>query len=173
MNGKNYKLAIIFLTLAVAITGCDFYYKNMPFVPIPPQKISGAVEIGSDWIEIVPPKPLKPLGYTNWIKLEYKGFKEMKDVKINDQSILELADGRNTKVEGFLYDDKGEEFELELSQSSAGPELYRKGISKIGDGKTDYSMVNFPYDRVYTKLKIRSEIPLKCDKVEWLGDKPQ
>jgi hypothetical protein len=173
MNGVKHNLAFIFVMLAVVLSSCDFYYKNMPFAPIPPQPISGPVEITSEWVEIVPPKPLKPLGHTNWIKLGYAGFKEMKDTKTFDQSILEMADGRNSKVEGFLYDEKGEEFALELTQSSGGPELYRKGVSKLGDGKTDYSAVQLPTDRVYTRLKIRSEIPIKCDKIEWWGDKPQ
>ncbi len=177
MNVKKYKSIFILALFAFISSGCDSFYRNMPFVSIPAQTISGSVVIGSEWIEIVPPQPLSPLGSTNWISLSYKGFKEMKDTKIFDQSILEMADGRNTKVEAFLYDDKGKEYELELFQSSAGPELYRKGkIIWSGEpnfSHPDYTEVKFPSNRVYTKLKIRSEIPFECDKIEWIGSKPK
>lgn len=165
------------LLFALFLNSCDFYYRNVPFVPVPPQTVSGPVVIGSEWIEIAPPESLRPLGSTNWIQLGYKGFKEMKDTKIFDQSILEMADGRNTKVEAFLYDEQGSEYELELTQSSVGPELYKKGKVKWSGepnfSQPDYSDVKFPFDRVFTKLKIRSEIPLECDKIEWVGNKPK
>lgn len=173
MNGKNYKIFFIFVMLAVALTGCNMIYKNVPFISIPPQTVSGPVEIGSDWTEIVPPQPLEPLGSTNWISLGFSGYKEFKLVKVNKENILELADGRSTKIEALLFDDKGESYDLELNQTSDGPKLYKKGEIKNVDGKPDYSATKFPGDRVFTRLKIRSEIPLKCDKIEWIGSNPK
>ena len=171
MNHRNYKSIVLLLLTTVFFGGCDFYYKNMPFVPIPPQTVSGSITIGSSWMEIVPPKPLKPLGVTNWITLGCKNYKVF-DWAENEKNILELADGRNTKIEAYLYDDRGESYLLRIYQTSNGPELHRKELSEIGDGKNNYSTVEFPKDRVYIKLKIRSEIPLECDNIEWQGSKP-
>ena len=169
----NYKLSFVFIILAVSSAGCNMIYKNVPFVSIPPQPISGAVEISGDWKEIVPPQPLEPLGATNWISLGYAGYKDFKSAKINKENILELADGRSSKVEAFLIDDQGKSYELELNQTSDGPKLYKKGETKIVDGIPDYSATKFPNDRKFTKLKIRSDIALKLEKIEWLGSNPQ
>lgn len=173
MKRGNYKLTFVFIILAVASAGCNMSYKNVPFVSIPAQPISGAVEIGGDWKEIVPPQPLEPLGATNWISLGYTGYKDFKSVRVNKENILELADGRSTKVEGFLVDDQGQSYELELNQTSDGPRLYKKGAMKMVDGKPDYSETMFPADRQFTKLKIRSDIALKLDKIEWIGSNPK
>ena len=164
--------AAVFLVLILSVSSCDFYYKNMPFASIPIQPISGSVEIGSDWVEIVPPQPLKPYGDTNWLNLEIIDYE--KDNPTNDEEgkILNLADGRKSKVEAFLYDDKGEGYELQIGGTSTGITFYRKMAINVTDGNPKYKAVRFPVDRTYTKLKIRSEIPLRCNKIEWIGSKP-
>ena len=77
MTGKNHRFAVVFIVSAIVLCGCDFYYKNMPFVPIPPQTVSGPVEIGSDWIEIIPPEPLRPIVKSQWINLGYFGYSKV------------------------------------------------------------------------------------------------
>lgn len=172
MNIKNVKFVFVLAVFAIILGGCDFYYRNMPFVPIPPQTISGPVEIGSGWIDIVPSKPLSPLGSTNWISLGYNGYEKGKYSE-GDGKFLNLADGRTTRIEAFLFDDKGEMYELEVSRTSNGPQLHKKGKVKILNGVPDYSETKFPNDRVFVRLKIRSELPLMCSKIEWQGSKPQ
>lgn len=159
--------------LAVISSGCDFYHKNMPFAPIPPQTVSGPVVIGPEWIEIVPPEPLKPLVKSQWINLGYSGYNNNGYSDPETEDSLNLADGRKTKIEAFLFDDKGESYELQLAGVGNGVILDRKAKVEIIDGEPRKVILDFPSDRVYTKLKIRSEIPLKCDKIEWIGSKPQ
>lgn len=84
-----------------------------------------------------------------------------------------MADGRKTRIEAFLFDDKGESYELQIGGTGGGVTLTRKFVIEIIDGKADYTFLNFPTDRVYVKLKIRSEIPLKFDSIEWRGSKPK
>ncbi len=172
MNIKNIKFVFVLAVLAFVSSGCDFYYRNMPFVPIPPQTISGPVVIGSEWVEVVPPKPLSPLGSTNWISLGYSEYEEGRYAE-GDGKTLNLVDGRVTRIEALLFDDRGEIYELEVSRTSNGPQLHRKGKVKILNGVPDYSETKFPSDRVFVRLKIRSEISLDCSKIEWQGSKPQ
>lgn len=168
---ENYKIIFIFVICAAVLSGCDFYYKNMPFVPIPPQKISGAVEIGPEWIEIVPPQPLRPIVHDPWITLGFLGYSKGDYNDRETEESLNLADGRKTKIEAFLFDDKGDSYELQLSGVGGGIILGRKMKVEIIGGKQENTVLNFPSDRVYTKLKIRSEIPLACDKIEWINAK--
>ena len=154
--------------LIIVVGGCDFYYKNMPFASIPAQTISGSVTIGSDWTEIIPPAPLRPIVHDPWIILGYFGYS--KGSFTDDKGeVLNLADGRKTKIEAFLFDDKGGIYELQISGTGGGIMLTRKIKVEIVNGKQRNIVLDFPNDRVYTKLKIRSEIPLECDKIEWIN----
>ncbi len=174
MNNKTCGLIVVLLALAFASSGCDFFYRNTPFVPIPTQTISGPVVIGPEWIEIVPPEPLRPTVKHNWITLGF--YKENKGDFTDDiqkGEILILDDGRKTKIEGFLIDANGESYELSISGRGGGIQLTRKMTAEVIEGRQKYKFVNFPIDRVYARLKIRSEIPLECDKIEWIGSKPK
>ena len=173
MIRKNYKSVLAALALVVALNGCDFYYKNMPFAPIPPQTISGPIEIGSEWVEIVPPAPLRPIAEHNWISLGFYGENKgdfTDDIQKGETLIL--ADGGKTKIEGVLTDNVGENYELQISGRGGGIILTRKMTAETDGQATKYKFSNFPTDRVYIKLRLRSEIPLKCDKIEWIGSKP-
>lgn len=171
-----YCQSLIHLLLAVLIfnlSGCGTIYKS-GFVSVPRQPVSDSIEITSEWVEITPPAPLIPYGNSQYIDLECEGYKKNDWSSAGDnENVLELADGRITKIEAFLFDSRGQGFELKVSQTSAGPELVRKGKVKWSGepnfSKADYSEVNFPPDSVFTKLRIRSQIPLKCNKIEWTG----
>lgn len=165
---------ITFVMVGIICGGCDFYYRNMPFVSIPTQTISGPITIGSEWIEIIPPEPLRPIVNYQWISLGFYGENkgDFTDQNQKDTALI-LQDGRKNRIEAFLFDDKGESYELQIVGRGGGIILRRKGEVREENGRFYYSSVNFPTDRVYTKLKIKSEIPLACDKIEWIGSKPQ
>lgn len=116
---------------------------------------------------------MRPIVRSQWINLGF--YKENKgdfiDGSENDETLI-LEDGRRTKIEGFLFDDRGESYELHIVGRGGGIMLRRKISDKTTDAEPDYTSRNFPSDRVFTKLKIRSEIPLKCDKIEWINSKP-
>jgi len=173
MNRKSFKLVFIAALFVFASGGCDFYYRNMPFVPMPIQSVSGPVEIGRDWVEIFPPQALKPYGNSNWLNIEFVGYKKDNHTDGEDGKVLNLADGRKTKIEAFLYDDKGESYELQIGGTSSGVTFYRRMSADVVDGKPERNVVRFPIDRIYTKLKIKSEIPISCDKIEWIGSNPK
>lgn len=171
---KNCKLIFIFLVVAAIFGGCDFYYKNMPFASIPPQAVSGPVVIGPEWVEITPPEPLKPLVDYQWISLGFYGENKGDFIDFTSKgTFLILEDNKRTRIEAFLFDDKGESYELDVVGRGAGIILRRKIADKTPNGKSESTSSSFPTDRFYTKLKIRSEISISCDKIEWAGSKPQ
>jgi hypothetical protein len=161
------------LVIVLTLGGCAAVYRS-GFVSVPRQPISSAVTIGSEWVEIIPPAPLIPYGSSQYIDLECDGYKKTDwSSSVDNENVLELADGRITKIEAFLFDNKGQGYELKVYQTSAGPELVRKGKVKWSGeanfSEADYSEVNFPPGSVFTKLRIQSQIPLKCSKIEWTG----
>lgn len=157
------------LVFALTYSGCSAIYRS-GFVSVPRQELSGALTIGSEWIEIIPPAPLKTYGTRQAISVEYsaQGFNYTDDEK---GEILNLADGRKTKIEAFLYDSQGEEYELQMIAS--GFLLGRKWVKENIATTSEYIIPKFPTDRTYTKLKIRSEIPIDCKKIEWIGYNPK
>lgn len=170
------KFFILLVFTFIFITGgCGVIYRT-GLVPIPNQPITGPIEIGSEWLEVVPPQPIKPWGIANLIKVQYLKYKQPTAKDLNsyskDGTILYLDDGRQTKIEAIVYDDKGEGHEFSISGTDGvgkGFELRPKWTTEIVDGKPQEVVHLLPLDRTYTKLRIRSEIPLKCDNIEWMS----
>lgn len=102
----------LMLTFLLLSSGCGAIYRS-GFVPVPHQPISGLIEIGSEWQEIIPPKPLKPYGTMPYMVIGFNDYRyPYADEK---RERLNLKDGRQTRVEAILYDDKGESYELQIS----------------------------------------------------------
>lgn len=162
--------SLLILAFVLTLSSCAAIYRS-GFVSVPHQEISGSVTIGSEWTEIVPPVPLKPYATLQEVVLRFDDY-DRKNFTDNLQGeILNLADGRKTKIEAFLFDDKGESYELQIMGTGGeggGFTLSRKMIPDIANGNPNYKYLNFPTDRTYVKLKLRSEIPIKCDKIEWV-----
>lgn len=170
---------LLVLLLAISLDGCKAIY-NTGFVPIPLQEVSGPVEIGPEWIEIVPPEPLIPYGWSQQFVL---GLDENQRTNIEgmelDGKTITLKDGREIQLEAILFDDRGKSYELRISGYGGNIE----GISGIwlglkpgpsegsGDQKQEYEKP--PSDRTYTKLKIKSTIPIKFNRIGWSGSVPK
>ena len=162
--------SLLILIFVLTLSGCAAIYRS-GFVSVPRQPISDAITIGSEWIEIVPPAPLIPYATLQEVILRFDNYDRKNFTDDLRGEILNLADGRKTKIEAFLFDDKGESYELQIMATGGeggGFTLGRKMIPDIADGKPNYKYLDFPTDRIYTKLKIRSEIPIKCSKIEWI-----
>jgi hypothetical protein len=150
--------------------GCDVIYQS-EFVSVPYQSISDSVVIGAEWVEIIPPTPLKPYKSIQEIVLRFDNYDRKNFTDDLQEKILNLSDGRKTKIDAFLFDEKGEMYELGISGTGGvggGISFTRKLKEEIINGKTEYSFQSFPADRNYTKLKIRSEIPIQINKIEWI-----
>lgn len=169
MDKPHYTALVFLIVMLMTISnGCDKVYES-GLVPIPKQPISGAVEIGSEWTEIIPPQPLKPLGKLS--KINFRCSIDDNKPIDKDGSVIYLKDGRTTKVEAVISDNKGEKFDLGIAGYGNGFIMYRKMSSEV-KGEKPFFSGDFPQDRIYTKLIVRSEIPLKCDNIEWISYVP-
>lgn len=151
----------VFVLLA---SGCQTIY-DTGFVPIPEQSIAGPLKIGPEWTEIIPPKPLVPYGFQNSVWVRYFNYQNNPSWS-EDLKSLYLKDGRKTRVDVFLYDEDGKEYEFRIS-----------GTGGAGGGvhfsyfREDNSVM-LPKDKVYTKIRLRSEIELDCEKIGFYSRVP-
>jgi len=167
------------LIFVLALSGCGAVYRS-GFVSVPRQPISGPVSIGPEWVEIIPPEPLIPYGTDQEIVIGYLDY-DRKNSSFDDTlEILNLSDGRKTKIEAVIFDDEGKQYELQISGVGGvhgGVWFTKKGEVKWSGepnfSQADYSDVRFPQNRSFTKLKMRSEIPLNCEYIEWVGVNPK
>ncbi len=160
-------------------SGCGPIYRS-GFVQPPRQPISGPVEIGPEWLELTAPEPLIPYGKNQVIVIGFNDYDKNGASWNEELELLNLSDGRQTRVEAFIYDDRSEEYSLTISGFggfNGGLWLSRKSEVNWDNvhnaSNPEYSDVGFPQDRRYIKLRIRSEIPLKCDFIAWTGTNPK
>jgi hypothetical protein len=150
--------------LTLAAGGYVMYSIDEAFFSSPVyQPISGAVSIGSDWMEISPPAPLKSVDMQQHVHLKMQGV----ELAENDYKTVKYRDGRLGKIEALLFDDKGYSYELQIVGIGVGIYLSRKRSPRPLDAPPTHEP-DFPHDRVYTKLRIRSDIPIHSDEIRWV-----
>lgn len=147
----------------------------MNFLSSQPQIISESIEINSDWKEIVLSVPLesKNLRQNVSLKMPESIWREaIWDESDPKRQTLKYGDGKSGKIEAILYDNKGETYELQINGKGGGFDLGRP-VKPRNPNDPPNNQPDFPTDRVYTKLRIRSDVPLRLDKIEWRGYDPK
>lgn len=147
----------------------DIFLKNKS------QPISNAIEIGQDWQEIIPPEPLKSKTSIQYVSLrmpENVWRNADWDEADTSHQTLKYADGTRGRIEATLFDEKGEAYALQINAKGGGFDLGRK-LPPRNLNEPPKHIPDFPPDRVYTKLKIRSDVTLRLDKIEWTGYNPK
>jgi hypothetical protein len=167
----NNKVFLFLLTLLIVtfFNGCEISSTKQP------QEISGPIRIDSEWKEIVPSTPLKSIKTIQYVSLRMpESVWRNADWDESDpkRQTLKYGDGQRGKIEAILFDDKGESYELQINGKGGGFDLGRKVPARNPDVAPSNKPV-FPTDRLYTKLKIRSDIPLNLEKIEWSGYNPK
>ena len=140
-----------------------------------PQIISESIEINPEWKEITPPAPLKSktLIQNVSLKMPESVWREATwDESDPKRQTLKYGDGKIGKIEAILYDDKGESYELQINAKGGGFQLGRK-VAPRNPNEPPTNKPDFPTDRVYTKLRIRSDVTIRLDKIEWTGYNPK
>lgn len=160
-----FKKIFAFILVLFLLGGCEILSPNQT------QPVSEAIEINSDWKEIFPPNPLKSKYSVHHISLKLNQPVELDGNDPNNLT-LKYKDGKSGKIEASLYDDKGESYPLQISGKGAGILLGRKLPPRDPSSPPENKPV-FPADRVYVKLRIRSELPLQVEKIEWTGYNPK
>ncbi len=163
---------ILMLMSVILLAGCGYVYRS-GFVRVPRQPISGPVEIGPEWIELIPPSPLIPYGAYQSVLIGIEGYDSLNYVDdVTKGDVLNFTDGRKSKIEAFVYDDKDEPYELQITGTGGeggGVRFGRKWTTDIVEGRPESILPQFPIDRTYMKLRIRSSMPIKCDRILWVG----
>jgi hypothetical protein len=129
------------------------------------EPISGPIDIGREWTEIIPPKPLKAISSFNYIVVKAKSLEPTLGV----YGTVKFPDGSRGKIEARLYDDKGNVVDMDYCVWNNLTDLT---INKKGtnfEGEQPVPIPNFPYNTRFVKLQIRSDVQLRCDSIEWQG----
>jgi hypothetical protein len=131
------------------------------------QPISGPIDIGREWTEIIPPKPLRVISSSNSIVVKAQGLDEV----LNNHQSVKFPDGSTGKIEARLFDDKGNavDFDYYWWGQTNVVGITKKGTRHPLDGGTPTSNPHFPYGTTFVKVQIRSDVQLHCDSIEWEG----
>jgi len=159
----NKPMLLIILLVCLLIAGCGEETRYRMLGGYITQPISGPIDIGKEWVEIVPPKPLKGLG--SYIVVKAKGLDEGPDMYRS----VKFPDGSVGKIEARLYDDKGQVvdfdcYTLEITNIKM-LHIWKKG-TRLGE---NVPIPGFPHDTRFVKAQIRSDVQLHCDSIEWEG----
>jgi hypothetical protein len=119
------------------------------------QEISGPVTISTEWTEFTPKEPLQPDKETQEVVLN-SAEPLVRNTALHD---IRLADGTAVKPELQLIDQSGNVFVADDVDRYPTPSLYNEGIS--------CSVTRLPQDRLYTKVRVRSDKTLKLSRIVW------
>lgn len=119
------------------------------------QGIAGQVTIPTEWIEFTPKEPLRPSKDTQEVVLD-----AAEPLVRNNSNLkrIELESGTLVKPELQLIDQYGNIFNANVNRYPT-PSRYNNGIS--------CSVPYLPQDRLYTKVRVRSDQPLKLARILW------
>lgn len=121
------------------------------------QEISGPVTLSTDWIEIIPDKPIKPAKQHQEIVLDVNPAEGLVRDNLNLER-MQLASGEIVKPEIQLIEQHGETFVAEVDRYPV-PSRYEEGLSG--------QIPNLPEDKIYTKLRVRCDKPLRLSRIVW------
>lgn len=119
------------------------------FNPYLDREIVGPTTVSSEWLEIKPKQPLSVERQIQYLILDVADPFE----PVYEQWSLRLRDGTVVKPEVQLVDENGGVYDL------TSPALDNKGIG--------FRNSDLPRDRVYRKVRIRSDKPIRLSRIYW------
>jgi hypothetical protein len=134
-------------------------YRRMgPLPNLTDRELAGVTAVTSEWLEIRPSPLLRVSSKTPLVILKLEGdyapdFGSQK---------LRYPDGTVGAPAVQLIDDQGNVFPLHFLMAQ---HLDRSGSNAMGGA--GFGAADLPRDRSYSKLRIRSEKPLKCTSIIW------
>jgi len=125
------------------------------------QPVSGHTVFGADWLEIVPPSPLRVVEIEQSIRLQVGGIADM---TLSDSLILD--DGRTISITAEVIDDQGTRYPLTLGGISGGKHAYFYRAGDYPPGP------DFQVNRKIVRLRVRSDAPLEVEEIRWICTTP-
>ena len=121
------------------------------------QIVSGPVTLSAEWIEFVPRKPLRPLKDTQEIVLDVDPSEGLIEDNLHENR-MQLSSGVLLHPQIQLIDEVGNVFNAEVSRYPV-PSLYKNGLSGY--------VSNLPTDREFTRVRVRSDFPVRLTRIVW------
>lgn len=119
--------------------------------------VSGPVSLSSQWTEFIPGKPLRPLKQSQEIVLDVDPSEGLIEDNLHLKRI-QLSNGLLLRPQIQLVDSQGNVFDAEVSRYPV-PSLYKNGISGY--------VSSLPQDREFTKIRVRSDSPVRLSRIVW------
>jgi hypothetical protein len=141
------------LALLVIVGGLIYWFATSDSEQI----VSGPVSLSSQWTEFVPQKPLRPLKQSQEIVLDVDPSEGLVEDNLHLERI-QLSNGSLLLPQIQLVDSQGKVFDAEVSRYPV-PSLYKNGISGY--------VSNLPRDREFTKVRVRSDSPVRLSRIVW------
>jgi hypothetical protein len=156
-----HKALLAIIALGIVLVVALLLYRRMgPLPTLTDRDIAGATAITSQWLEIGPAPALTPSGKHSLVILELEG-----DYTPDFQAqMLHFPDGSLGMPEVQLVDDQGHVFPLHFLMVHHRDRTGSNVMGGAGFGAPD-----LPIDRSYSKLRVRSDKPIKCSKIIWRG----
>jgi hypothetical protein len=133
-------------------------------------KLSGAVTITGQWIELQPKTPLKADKTYQYVLLDLEPpFKDdwNSEGRGPDKGAgILMPDGEAINPEIEVLDQNGNVFNLIYHGATGGPFLTSSEAPKYGYPK----LAEFPRDRMYKTVRIRSRRPINVKAIYWFND---
>ena len=164
---KNYSVFVLIFS-SLFFSGCDLFglFNNSRV-----QAVSGAIQIGSGLTEIKPPEPLRSVSRIHNISVRTDAVETFDENDKTNQTI-KFKNGESGRVEAVLYDEQGNGYELSLAGiGGAGNGFYLgRRLPPRNTDEPPRKEPDFPFDKTYVKLKIRSSVPFESEKIEWIAE---
>ena len=121
------------------------------------QIVSGPMTVSAQWTEFVPRKPLRPMKQFQEIVLDVDPSEGLIEDNLHPDRML-LSNGVRLSPQIQLVDSQGNVFNAEVSRYPV-PSLYENGLSGY--------FSNLPEDREFTKVRVRSDSPVRLSRIVW------
>lgn len=157
---RNLKIVLLIFTVSVCLVPIGFFVISITgklyrwYSPYLDQELAGTTTTGSQWLEIVPKSPLRVERQRHMIALDL-------DRSINAEregSGLVLPDGSIVRPQVELVGQDGTIYELNK------PSFF---LSNTGEILAYFSGSDLPSDKAYIKVRIRSDRPVRCNRIFW------
>jgi hypothetical protein len=157
---RNLKIIVLIFILLVGLVASAFFAIFIAgklyrwYNPYLDQELAGTTTTASQWLEIVPQSPLRVERQRQMIALDL-------DKSIHTEregSGLVLPDGSIVRPQVQLVAKDGKIYELNR------PSFF---LSNTGEILAYFSRADLPNDQTYIKVRIRSDRPVRCNRIIW------